>query len=438
MFHRIPSGALTSVPSRMSMQEKRDFHKSHAPEWVLKSVTKPTSSPTREFIQAAIKGFGMAFVGKTLVSIVFALLGKRKNFIEILKQAVGLDTLRFSTFFALYCGLLRGLVNQFCIYRRGVNDRWNAIFAGALAGLALLIDDVERRRIIAVYIFVRAMSVLVKGLSREKILPYNPHAETILFGIVNMPIMHGFLLEPDILDQGYYRWILNMGNVTHEGLDLTLRTRYHVNSGEVHLPFHPCQPHYHTGSCVGYCSHDWFLGLGRAAKIYAPVHILPLLIFRYNKLLKDPAGQVLSTAKALAYSCMFLTTYQFNVKFSQCMLRNARQTDDMPQALFAGLVTGFACLFETPSRISELMLYCVPKAMEACWNYGVKHFGFTPVPYFEVPLFMVGSAVLVSTFKEDLRTTYFNALSFIVTGEFKSSTHEKQAKRQEEPQRNID
>lgn len=403
------------------MQERREFHKTHNPEWVLKSVTKKGNDPLMEMLKAGTKGFGMGFATKFVLSLVLGLLGRKKKLPDLIKEALGEDTFRFASFFGLYTGVMRGVNALMCNIRKR-NDRWNAVVAGLVASFALLVDDVERRRLVAIYVFVRAMSVLVKGLSREKYLPYNEHAESILFGVVNMPIMYGFLLEPEILDQGYYRWILNMGAVTHQGLEVTLRDRFrhHINTGEW-LPFHACQPHYHTGSCVGYCTHDWFLGLGRAGKIYAPVHLLPLLIFRYNKLMKDPKKQLTDTAMAWAYSCMFLTTYQFTVKFSQCMIRNARQTDEEWQAMLGGLLTGFACLFERPSRVSELMLYCVPKAMEATWNYGHKYWGFQPVPYFELPMFAIGSAILVSALKEDLKSTYFNAVSFAVTAEFKKS-----------------
>jgi len=359
------------------------------------------------------------------VAMLFGFLGRRKKPVDVVKEAFSADTFRFATFFALYSGILRGVNAQACNSRKR-NDRWNAAIAGLIASVTLLVDDKERRQLVSIYVFVRAMSVLVKGLSRDRVLPYYEHTESILFGIVNAPIMYGFLLDPDILDPGYYKWILGMGDVTHSGLHTTLRTRFHHfhKTGEV-LPFCMCQPHYHKGSCVGYCTHDWFLGLGRAAKIYAPVHILPLLIFRYNKLLKDPKKQLSETAKGLIYSCMFLTTYQFTVKFSQCMMRNVRQTDDAYHALLGGLLTGFSCLFERPSRVSELMLYCVPKSLEACWNYGVKYHSFRPVPYFELPLFAIGNAILLSALKEDLKSTYFNALSFVVTGQFQKSSDKR-------------
>jgi hypothetical protein len=62
------------------------------------------------------------------------------------------------------------------------------------------------------------------------------------------------------------------------------------------------------------------------------------------------------------------------------------------------------------------MLYCVPKSLQVVWNFGRKHYSnvVKPIPYFEIPLFMVGGAILVSGLKQDLNSTYFNLLKFVV------------------------
>lgn len=409
----------------MNIRQRREFSKTHEPEWVSKGLSRRMEHPVKEGLTGLVKGFGIAFAGKVLVGLIFALMGKRKNLGDTLRDVFSKDTVRFASFYSAWNGSFR-LINALLFKFRGKDDRLNAAMAGFAAGMTLLADDEQRRRSIAIYVFVRAVSVLIKGLSREGTLPYWEHTESLGFGIINGPIMYGFLLEPEILDPGYYKWILGMGAVTDSGLAITLRqrTRDFLLTG-VLSPFQPCQPHYHTGSCVGYCTTDWVAGLGRAAKIYAPVHILPLILFRYQKLQKDPVGSIAETAKALALSSMFLSTYQFNVKFSQCMLRNARQKDTAGHAITAGLLTSLACLFERPSRVSELFLFCVPKSLEAVWNYGVKYWGFQPVPFFEIPLFMVGGAILLSSLKEDLKSTYFNALKFLVTLEYKSGGAKK-------------
>lgn len=265
-FHRETSKtSLVSQPSRMSMDEKRSIKEK---EWCSKGMAAETKNktPLTEGMAGFARGAAMAYTVKSLLALVFAALSfskqrKKLSVAEILLEAVGRDTLRFSLFYGTWSGIFRS-VNLFLYQRRKVDDQLNAFIAGAVAGLALLIDDVERRRGIAIWIAVRAASVAVKALAREEKIPYWKHAESALFGLVNGPIMYAFLLEPDIMDQGYYKWILNMGSVTHEGLDITLRQRRDAlaKTGAV-LPFHTCQPHYHSGTCLGHCSSDWVYGV---------------------------------------------------------------------------------------------------------------------------------------------------------------------------------
>jgi len=417
VFHREPSdqALLLKQPSRMNIKERRDAAAHGEPEWCLRGMAA-TKDPVRHALEGGLRGFALGYAGKVGVGLLFAVLGRKKKLVDVVKEAAGTDALRFAAFFGTWNFLLRATNSALAKLRP--DSQYNALAAGAVAGLALVIDDVERRRMVAMYAFVRAMSVLVKGLSREGVIPYWEHAESAMFGLVNGPIIYAFLLETDLLDPGYYRWILNMGAVTHDGLGVTLRHRreHFAATGEL-LPFRTCQPHYHDGSCVGHCTSDWVLGLGRAAKIYAPVHIIPVLLFRYKKLMSHPMQQLLDTSRNVLLSCMFLSSYVFAVKFSQCMMRNFTQQDTVPQALLGGFLTGFACLFERPSRVSELMLYCVPKSLEVCWNYLAKHAGAKPVPLYELALFVIGSSLLVAARREDIKSTYFNVLVFAVGGD---------------------
>lgn len=78
---------------------------------------------------------------------------------------------------------------------------------------------------------------------------------------------------------------------------------------------------------------------------------------------------------------MFLSTYVFAVKGSQCFLRNVRQTDVAWHALLSGLLTGVSTYFERKSRVSELMLYCIPRGLSATFKYYNKRGYINPIPY---------------------------------------------------------
>mmetsp|Transcript_17479 Transcript_17479/g.27283 ORF Transcript_17479/g.27283 Transcript_17479/m.27283 type:complete len:360 (-) Transcript_17479:172-1251(-) len=336
------------------------------------------------------------------------------NVFKAFKESLGKDTRKFAMFLSTLIGGFRAL-NVLFTCQSGKDCPENAMKAGALASLSILLDDSSRRLSISLYLFSRSLDVLVKRLVREGKLPYWKYFETFLFGFANVPIMYGFLFEPDILQKGYYNWILNMGDVTHDGLGETLRVRrdeYFQHGRKI--PFRPCNSGYHEGSCLKHSTGDWFRGLIRAGKIYLPVHFIPLLLFRYKALLRDPSEALFKTSIALLRSCCFLTTYVLCIKGTNCFLRNLFKRDATWHALLAGQLTSFACLFEKPSRVSELTLYCLPRAAEATWTYLLRRGSVKSIKYSETLLFTAAMAVLLSGSRADFKPTYHRSLCFLI------------------------
>jgi hypothetical protein len=105
------------------------------------------------------------------------------------------DNATFALFLGLFCGSFRGL-NALLALARGVDDAVNAAIAGGVAGLAMLVDDKERRAGLSLLLLVRALDVAVRRLARENVIPTSKYAVSVLFGIVNMPIAYGYILEP--------------------------------------------------------------------------------------------------------------------------------------------------------------------------------------------------------------------------------------------------
>jgi hypothetical protein len=105
------------------------------------------------------------------------------------------DNARFAMFLGLFCGSFRG-INALLALARGVDDAVNAAIAGGVAGLAMLVDDKERRAGLSLLLLVRACDVVVRRLAREKVIPTSQYAVSLLFGVVNMPIAYGYIYEP--------------------------------------------------------------------------------------------------------------------------------------------------------------------------------------------------------------------------------------------------
>lgn len=369
-----------------------------------------------ELLRGALRGAGMGIGLKALLSLVFSLAkGRRFALVSALKEAFGKNTRDFGLFLGVFTGAFRGLNAAFTSWS-GEDKPANSFFAGLIAGGALLLDEAGQRKTVALYLFSRSLDLVAKRLCRDGVVPHLPWFEAFMFGVSNMPIMYGFLFMPEILVPSYYKWILSMGNFTDpKGLVATLIERRDAwfKRGEK-IPFRRCSHGYHEGPCTPYCIMDWFGGLLRAAKIYLPVHLLPLVLFRYKSLINDPKDQLLHSAKGFISSCMFLSTYVFCVKSSQCFLRNARQRDSGWHALISGMLTGLATYFETKSRVSELMLYCVPRGMEATWNYMEINGMVKSIKNFEAVFFCIAMAVLTSSSKADYKLTYFQGLGYLM------------------------
>jgi len=366
----------------------------------------------KELLRGLFRGTALGFLFKGGLNLVFALI-KRKKLGELSAEVLNQDVFSFTKFLGTYLGIFR-FVNAYMASSTGKESADNSLVAGAVASIALLLDTQERRKSIALFMFVRAMDVTVKRLVRLGKIPYISLFESLIFGITNVPIVYGFLYEPEILDKGYYKWILNMGNVPEIGVIKTFREpMYARERGEI-LPFQPCCPHYHEGPCPNYIFKDFFWGLGRAGKIYLPVHLLPLLIFRYKSLVNDTVKTLAHTVKAFISSCVFLSSYVVFIKSTVCFNRNRLKRDERWFGVVAGLLTSFSTYFERPSRVSELMLYCVPRSMLGAWMFLERRGKVKPIPLYELPMFAFAMSVLMSCRRSDFKPTYHDGLGWLL------------------------
>lgn len=62
---------------------------------------------------------------------------------------------------------------------------------------------------------------------------------------------------------------------------------------------------------------EWIRGLGRSARMYFPVHFLPALIFKLQRLKAAPQAFVTTLSLAALRSSVFLTSYQVRSDPSQ-------------------------------------------------------------------------------------------------------------------------
>ncbi|CAI5726075.1 unnamed protein product [Peronospora effusa] len=372
--------------------------------------------------QAAVRAFILAYGSKAFTAV---LLASRKwssleyGYADAARLLLRGDTLRFGAFSGSLVGIFRLTELTTRAARGGTRDAANLAIAGAVAGLALLLDSPSRRSTISLYIFVRMLDVVCRHFVSIGVLPTWRYSSEVLFAMSNAAIMYAFVVDPSLLPKGYYQWICRIGSVNHHGLEYTIRQRMrgqldvYGNS----LPFRRCQPHYHMESCVAHAIKEWINGLGRSMQIYFPVHFLPAMFFRFQQLQGAPVSTIARISYAALCSSAFLTSYQTVAKLVVCMARNAFRRDYATTSLAAGVATGGALLFEHTKRRFELMLYCFPRALDIVWQLLKRRGILRYVKHSEVALFCLSMSLIMSSPARYFKPTYLRILRFIFGGD---------------------
>ena len=122
----------------------------------------------------------------------------------------------------------------------------------------------------------------------------------------------------------------------------------------------------HPGtSCVSEWRRYFMKGLVMALPVYAPVFIVPTLLFQSKSVVKAPLASALRVSKGIARSCVFLSGYCTLAISFVCWGRNflgihypAMGTRAQILGLFAGLLSGLANLVEKPARRIEVSCAC--------------------------------------------------------------------------------
>ncbi|KAF0687199.1 Aste57867_21055 [Aphanomyces stellatus] len=399
-----------------------------------KSVTETVElSELGEAFKAGVRAFVLAYGAKAFTAL---LLASRKwgmntnSYADALRLLSQGDTVRFGAFVGLLVGSFHA-TEVVLKYVRGSDDPLNKAIAGAVSGLSLFLDAPSRRPVISLYIFVRMLDIYLRHASEshafvrdiEAYLPMQ-YATEILFGLANAPIIYATAYDPSLLPKSYYNFILTMGNLSHHGTDFTLRRRLRgeldPNTNQL-VAFTPCQPHFHRESCLAHSAKDWVsTGVVRAGKVYLPVHLMPLVLFRYKKLATAPVATLARVAFDTLRSAAFLSTYQIMVKMLVCSSRNFFQEDYPLVAFLAGVrrqltVTGASLFFEDPKRRTELMLYTGVRGLEVMWAF-LKRQGvaqYIRAKHGDVFFFCLSMACIMSSPPAHFKPAYLSLLRFM-------------------------
>lgn len=322
------------------------------------------------------RSFAAGYLFKTFLALMQAVfsgkLGRKGRTLRDIFR--GEDAIRFGQFIGILSFLYKVVL---CSLRRytGRNSPYYNMIAGFVSGISIILDDPARRSSIALYCVVRALADLYQNLKSTNMIQKIPHGSALTFTAAQVPIMFAYVKSPTLLNKAYLAWISRMGRINDVMVRNTMCSR--ISGSMNRLPgeeWRPCGFHADP-NCLRYNITDWFLGLGRASRIYMPVHLLPTLLFNPGKVAQNPGAFVKRVVQNVARSSIFLTTYQANVKMTHCFVRNAIKDDPVWTALLSGITAGLSIFIEHPRRRTELTLYVLPRALEASFNYVLKYHG---------------------------------------------------------------
>ncbi|VDI38316.1 Hypothetical predicted protein [Mytilus galloprovincialis] len=372
---------------------------------------------TTQIVKRFCKGFGSGVVLYAGVKVVSALLRNpfRERIPGVLKEIASTDCLRLAGFFGLYPSVYE-LVREVLQNIRDKKDGWNNCIAGGLAGLTIIIEDPTRRQVVTLFAIARAFGALISTLVVRGKIPYIEYSETLLFCLCCGFLVYAVALNPRLLFTGYYYSVLKW---SRDYTDQKLNTLFR-NPGEKFLTC--SEVGLHKDSCTKHAIKDFFHSIPAFAKLYFPIHLTPVVIFRRKLLLERPKRVLKSLLKNTVFSTAFLAAMVMLAKYVICLLRNFHQRPPPLQThvpVVAGLVCGLSVLFERANRRKELSLFLIPHTLYALYQWGVQRKLIKHVRYSSVALFSLSMISVMHAYEreQDSLSMLFNGLLKYFVGE---------------------
>ncbi|XP_070574226.1 uncharacterized protein [Ptychodera flava] len=355
----------------------------------------------RSALNRFVKGATTGFAIYSVVTVVKAILQKRlaQSPGQVLKDVFSIDSLRFTLFLGSLPAVYKLALYYVHSHRKQTTGA-NYVIASAIAALTCLIENAERRSIIAVFLSSRAIGALYNALVKREKIPPIKYDVPIAFGAATSIIVYGLTLNPKVLSDGYYKTALAWSrDYTEEMMDNVFR-----KPGSFHIP---CDPWMHQGrSCLGHGIRELVASWLPYSRVYMPIHVIPFLLFRRKALLKRPSEELMSLLIKVCRSATFLCVMCTTIKTLICMLRNHVDPRPPPLPAYIPLIAGFigaflGVQFEIPSRQSEMALYFSPSALNAVYLIGRDKKVIPTLPFGSVILFVSFMAVIMHSYERD-------------------------------------
>ncbi|KAK0042759.1 hypothetical protein Bpfe_027822 [Biomphalaria pfeifferi] len=310
------------------------------------------------FMKRFARGFCGGIVLYSFFRIITALLKNpfRESLPKIVDGILSTDSVKVATFLGLYPSLYHLLVELLTAIRRN-NDGWTYGAAGGIAGLSAAVLNKSNRQTLAFFTLARALGAIVSTLVTRGVLVAIPFFEVAIFSLCTSIILYCVALKPDFLNPGYYKSILKWSrDYTDENLSILFRmpAKHFLTCQDAGL---------HQGNCTQQRLNDLIKSLPGFAKLYLPIHMTPVIVFKRKVLFERPFFVFKSLVKNLVLSTSFLGLMVTLAKLTICLLRNYSHQPPPLAAhipMLAGAICGLALLLEHDKRRKELCLFVIP------------------------------------------------------------------------------
>jgi len=137
----------------------------------------------------------------------------------------------------------------------------------------------------------------------------------------------------------------------------------------------------------------WITAIIQSLAIYAPVHLIPLILFKPKKLIESPWEMLIRLIKASTRSALFLGTFVGLVWAGVVFGRLVTGTDSSLGPGSGSLICGLSILLEKKSRRPELTMYVLPRAIHATWLRLTATYKLKTMTHGEVLIFAMAGAI---------------------------------------------
>eukprot|EP00210_Caulerpa_lentillifera_P002890 g2760.t1 len=381
-------------------------------------------------ITAVTRGAATGFIlrgGITLFGSLLTLITKKKKSNSDRQPLI--EILRMSLFLASLGGTYVLTDESIGAYwGKKKTSSWRGMIAGLLAGPSiLLLGSKVRHDSLAIYVFVRSLTLLVRCGNRSTKFRFikfllSPtrasYGDVVIMCLTTAQIMYSYIMMPHTLPKSYkhfltrqtcrpmYVWETLREMAKSEKCSKGIPADDFIGlKGTGHIPFCssiPCELLHPNQSCIGNLFTVFPECYSRALSVYLPVYLAPALLVHRKKLITNADVILPKLALGIFRSSLFLASVVSLAYASCCSVHNMTGSTNGWTLAGALLIPGLGLLNEKKSRRMELALYALSRAAES-FSLCLVDWGYlTPVKWrFDVALFSVATAFITHCYSDD-------------------------------------